>query len=95
MTFCKFIFLGAKSRLIFTILQNNSKNYSKTNHKLKSINWCIKQMYPGRLLVKYIANVSAVSCVPVLQLPDPVLLLLQQFLYPLQFASLYFKKEMI
>ena len=83
------------ARLIVTILQNNSKNYPKSNHKSKTINRCTKKMYPGRCLAKNIANVSAVSCVSEIQLPTPVPLRFQKFLYPLRLASLCLKKEVI
>ena len=83
------------ARLVVTILQNNSKNYSKTNHKSKTINQYTKKMYPGRRLAKNIANVRAVSCVPEIQLLAPVALRFQEFLYPLRLASLCLKKEVI
>ena len=52
-------------------------------------------MYPGRRLAKNFVHVRAVSCVPKIQLPAPVALRFQEFLYPLQLASLCLKKEVI
>ena len=79
----------------YNSLQNNSKNNSKTNHKSKTINKCTKKMYPGRRLAKNIANVSAGSCVPEIQLPATVALRFQKFLFSLQLASLCLKKVVI
>ena len=83
------------ARLIVAILQNNLKNYPKTNHKSKTINRCTKKMYSGRRLAKNFVHVRAVSCVPEIQLPAPVALRFREFLYPLRLAFLCLKKEVI